>query len=107
MMTFMEVKGQQRSNVVNYTIWLPNFVRRTSDAVEDDNDLYEGQRSMEVECNKLCHMATKRGQKNRWCKFKMMMKFIEVKGQQRLNTVNYALWLQNLVRRIVDASLRW
>ena len=34
MITFMEVKGQHRSNVVNYmyAIWLPNLVRRTPDA---------------------------------------------------------------------------
>ena len=32
MITFMEVKGCQRSNVVNYALWLPNFVRRISDA---------------------------------------------------------------------------
>ena len=26
----MKVKGQQRSNVVDYVIWLPNLVRRTA-----------------------------------------------------------------------------
>ena len=34
-------------------------------------------------------MATKLGQKNRWYKFKMMMTFIKVKGQQRSRIVNY------------------
>ena len=50
-------------------------------------------------------MATKLGQKSRRCKFRMMMTFIEVKGQQMSSTVNYALWPPNLVRRTADASL--
>ena len=28
-MTFMEVKGHQRTNVVNFALWLPNLVRRS------------------------------------------------------------------------------
>ena len=28
----MEVKGQQRSSIVNYALWLPNLVRRIADA---------------------------------------------------------------------------
>ena len=28
----MEVKGHQRSNVVNYALWLPNLVRKIPDA---------------------------------------------------------------------------
>ena len=52
-------------------------------------------------------MATKLGQKNPWCEFIMMMTFMEVKGHQRSNMVNYVLWLPNLVRRISDASLWW
>ena len=35
-------------------------------------------------------MATKLSQKNRWCKFRKMMTFMEVKGQQRSRIVNYA-----------------
>ena len=35
----------------------------------------------------------------------MMMTFIEVKGHQRSNVVNYVLWPPNLVRRIPDTSL--
>ena len=31
MMTFIEVKGHQRSNVVNYVLWQPNLVRRIPD----------------------------------------------------------------------------
>ena len=53
---------------------------------------------------KQCAMTTKLGQKNHWCKLKMMMTFTEVKGQQRSNVVNNMLWLPNLVRRILDAS---
>ena len=32
MVTVMEVKGHQRSNVVNYVLWLPYLVKRTADA---------------------------------------------------------------------------
>ena len=53
--------------------------------VYNDDDLHEGQRSSEVKCGKLCAMATKLGQKNPWCKFMMMMTFMEVKGHQRSN----------------------
>ena len=31
MMTFTEVKGHHRSNVVNYVLWQPNLVRRIPD----------------------------------------------------------------------------
>ena len=87
---------------------------------ENDDDLYGGQRSSEVKYN-ICAMATIFGQKNCWCKLRMMMTFhggqkssevkcgqtmlpnliartaeenlgcltfMEVKGQQRSNTVN-------------------
>ena len=67
--------------------------------VYNDDDLHGGQRSSEVKCGKLCAMATKLGQKNPWCKFMMMMTFMKVKGHQRLNVVNVALWLPNLVRK--------
>ena len=107
MMTFMEVKGHQRSNGINYDLWLPNLVTRIPDASYNDDDLHRGQRSSEVKCDKLCSMATKLGQKNPWCKFMMMMTFMEVKGHQRSKVVNYVLWLPNLVRRIPDASLKW
>ena len=33
-------------------------------------------------------MATKFDQKNRWCKFRMTMTFMVVKGQQNSNIVN-------------------
>ena len=63
--------------------------------VYDGDDLHEGQRSSEVKCGKLCTMVTKLGQKNHFkIKFKMMMTFMEVKGQMGLNIVNYAPWLQ-------------
>ena len=62
MMTFMEVKGHQRSNVVNYVLWLPNL-EETLVQVYDDDDLHEGQRSSEVECGKRCTLVTKLGQK--------------------------------------------
>ena len=49
MMTFRKVKGHQRSNVVNFALWLPDLVKRIAK-----------------------------------CKFKMMMTFMEVKGQMGL-----------------------
>ena len=54
---------------------------------------------------KQCSTTTKLGQKNRWSKLTTIMTFIEVKGHQRSNVVNYVLWQPNLVRRIPDASL--
>ena len=60
----------------------------------NDDDLHRGQRSSEVKCGKLCAMATIFGQKNCWCMFKMMMTFMEVKGQMGSNIVNYVPWLQ-------------
>ena len=32
MMTFMKVKGHQRSNVVKFALWLPNLVKRIANA---------------------------------------------------------------------------
>ena len=58
-------------------------------------------------CGKLRAMDTKLGQKNPWYTFMMMMTFMEVKGHQRSNVINYVLWLPNLVRIIPDASLWW
>ena len=72
--------------------------------VKNDDDLHGGQRSTEVKHSKLCYMAIKLGQINRWCKFRIMGTFMEVKGQQRSNIVNN-LWLPNSVRRFADTSL--
>ena len=58
---------------------------------ENDDDLYGGQGSSEVKCVKLCDMATIFGQKNWWCKLRMMMTFMEVKGHQRSNMVTCAM----------------
>ena len=57
-MTLMEVKGHQRSNGVNYVLWLPYLVKRSADATTNDDDLDGGQRSSEVKWGKLCAMAT-------------------------------------------------
>ena len=56
---------------------------------------------------KQCSRTTKLGQKNHWCKLKMMMTFTEVKGHQRSNEVNYELWLSYLVKRTTNANWRW
>ena len=46
MMTFMEVKGNQRPNVVNYALCLPFIWSKESlMQVYDDDDLHGGQRS--------------------------------------------------------------
>ena len=63
-MTFMEVKGHQRSNVVNYVLWIPYLVKRIGDASLNDDDLHGGQRSSEVKYGKICAMATIFCQKN-------------------------------------------
>ena len=102
MMTLMEVKGHYRSNGVNYVLWLPYLVKALMQA-ENDDGLDGGQRSSEVKWGKLCAMATIFGQKKRWCKLRMMMVFMEVKGQ-RSNVVNNVIWLPYLVKRSGDAS---
>ena len=59
MMTLMEVKSHQRSNGVNYVLWLPYLVKRSADADAswEWDYLYGGQRSSEVKCGKLCDMT--------------------------------------------------
>ena len=55
-------------------------------------------------------MATKLGQKNSWCKFRMMMmmkNFTEVEGQQRSKFKTMLYGKPNVVRKTVDASLGW
>ena len=99
MMTFMEVKGHHRSNAETMCYGIQTWSEESLMWVYNDDDLHGGQRSSEVKCGKLCAMATKLGQKNPWCKFMMMMTFMKVKGHQRLNVVNIALWLPNLVRK--------
>ena len=64
-MTLMEVKGHQRSNGVNYVLWLPYLVKEALMQAENNDDLDGGQRSSEVKCGKLCAMATIFGQKKR------------------------------------------
>ena len=108
MMTLMEVKGHQRSNGVSYVLWLPYLVKRSTDAKlqadENDDDLDGGQRSSEVKWGKLCGMATIFCQKKCWCKLRMMTTFMEVKGHQRSNVVNFVIWLPYLVKRTTDES---
>ena len=49
MMTFMEVKGHQRSNMVTYVPWLPYiWSKELLMQVKNDDDLHGGQRSSEV-----------------------------------------------------------
>ena len=83
--------------------WSEEYLMR----VYNVDDLHGGGRSSEVKCGKLYAMATKLGKKNPWYKFMMMMTFMKVKGHQRSNVVNFALWLPNLVKRIANASLKW
>ena len=85
MVTLMEVKGHQRSNGVNYVLWLPYLVKRSPDASWEW--WWPWWRS-EVKWGKLCAMATIFGQKKPWYKLRMMMTLMEVKGHQRSNGVN-------------------
>ena len=105
--------GQRSSEVkwVNYVLWLPYFHIWAKEALmqakNDDDDLHGGQRSSEVKWGKPCAMATIFGQKKPWCKLRMMMTLMEVKGHQRSNEVNYVLWLPYLVKRSADANWEW
>ena len=93
-MTCMKVRGHQRSNGVNFALCYQTWSEEPLIEVYGGDDLHEGQRSSEVKGDKLCTMITKLGQKNRGCKFKMMMAFKEVKHRMGSNTVNYVPWLQ-------------
>ena len=71
MMTFMEVKGQRgQVTLYGYQTWPKEPLMQVYD---DDDERHGGQRSTEVKYSKLCPMATKLGQVNRRCKFKMIM----------------------------------
>ena len=86
-----------------YHIWSKEALMQA----ENDDDLDGGQRSSEVKWGKLCAMATIFGQKKPWCKLRMMLTLMEVKGHQRSNGVNYVLWLPYLVKRSADANWEW
>ena len=62
MMTFMEVKGHQRSSAETMCYGYQTYSEETLVQVYDDDD-HEGQRSSEVECGKRCTLVTKLGQK--------------------------------------------
>ena len=62
---------------------------------KNDDDLCWGQRSIEIKYGKQYSVATRLGQKKHWCILRMMITFVEVKGQQSSNIVNNALWLPN------------
>ena len=65
MVTFMEVRGHQRSNGINYVLWLPYLVKKALMQAKNDDNLDGGQRSLEVKWGKLYAMATIFGQKKR------------------------------------------
>ena len=104
MMTLMEVKGHQRSNEVNYVLWLPYLVKRSPDASWEWWWPWWRSKVIRSQMGKLCGMATIFCQKKCWCKLRMMMTFMEVKGYQRSNVVNFVIWLPYLVKRTTDAS---
>ena len=85
-----------------YHIWSKEALMQA-----ENDDLDGGQRSSEVTWGKLYAMATIFGQKKHWCKLRMMMTLMEVKGHQRSNGVKYVLWLPYLVKRSTDASWEW
>ena len=64
-----------------YHIWSKEGLMQT----ENDDDLDGGERSSEVKWGKLCAMATIFCQKKCWCKLRMIMTFMEVKGHQSSN----------------------
>ena len=124
MMTFIEVKSHQRvkcdevyamrtkfgqkNRWCKLMMMMPSWRSSLIQVHDDDDDFHGGQRSSGVKCGKLLAMVTKLGQKNLWCSMMvMMMTFLEFKGHQRSNVVNYTLWQPYLVKRIADASLKW
>ena len=107
MMTLMEVKGHQRSNGVNYVLWLPYLVKRSADVSWEWWWPWWRSKVIRGQMGKLCAMATIFGQKKPWCKLRMMMTLMEVKGHQRSNGVNYVLWLPYFVKRSADANWEW
>ena len=106
MVTFTEVKGHQRSNAVNYVLWLSYLVKRSADASWEWWWPLCRSRVVRGRMGKLCAKATIFCQKMCWCKLRMMT-FMEVKDHQRSNVVNYVIWLPYLVKRTADASLEW
>ena len=104
MMTLMRskvIRGQMgKLCAYGYHIWSKEAPMQA----ENDDDLDGGQRSSEVKWGQLCGMATIFCQKKCWCKLRMMMTFMEVKGHQRSNVVNFVIWLSYLVKRTTDAS---
>ena len=86
-----------------YHIWSKEVLMQA----KNDDDLDGGQSSSEVKWGKLCGMATIFGQKKHWCKLRMMMTLMEVKGHQRWNGVNYVVWLPYFVKRSADANWEW
>ena len=107
MMTLMEVKGHQRSSGVNYVLWLPYLVNRSPNASWEWWWPWWRSKVIRGQMGKLSAMATIFGQKKHWCKLRMMMTLMEVKGHQRSNGVNYVIWLPYLVKRSADASWEW
>ena len=107
MITLMEVKGHQRSNEVNYVLWLPYLVKEVLMQAKNADAIDGGQRSSEVKWGKFCAMATIFGQKKHRWKLRMMMTLMDVKGHQRSNGVNYVVWLPYFVKRSADANWEW
>ena len=103
----VEVKGHQRSNGVNYVLWLPYLVKRSADASWEWWWPLWRSKVIRGQMEKLCAMANIFCQKKCWCKLKMMMTLMEVKGHQRSNGVNYVLWLPYFVKRSADANWEW
>ena len=86
MMTFVKVKGQSWSNLGNNVLLLPTLARITKQ-VKDNDEFYKGQRSTEV-------------------RVKMMMTFIDVKGQHnnRLCSTNMFTLDQQLKLFLMPSS---
>ena len=74
--------------------------------VYDDDDLYEGQRSSEVECGKRCTLVTKLGQKESLMQVYDGDDLHEGQRSSEVKCGKLALWLPNLVNRIANASFK-
>ena len=79
----MTLDGGQRSsevNGINYVLWLPYLVKRSTDASWEWWWPWWRSKVIRGQMGKLCAMATIFGQKKRCCKLRMMMTLMEVKG---------------------------
>ena len=81
----------------DYHIWSEEPLMQA----KNDDDLCGGQKSTEVKYSKQCSVATKLGQKNGWCKPRMMKTLVEVKYSKQL-LHGFQSWSEELLMQVED-----